>query len=127
MLNSEDVVQGFIAAFIEAWPSGSATGLGSFFSEDAVYHNMPMDPVVGRSAIESTFGEFMNMGGQVSVDMIHMVTHGSIVMSERVDHFVGDGVTIVLPIAGVIEVHDGVITAWRDYFDLNQFTSQRAT
>jgi limonene-1,2-epoxide hydrolase len=25
---------------------------------------------------------------------------------------------------GVIEVHDGLIAAWRDYFDLSQFTSR---
>jgi limonene-1,2-epoxide hydrolase len=36
---------------------------------------------------------------------------------ERVDHFVGDQQTIVLPVVGVFEVHDGKITAWRDYFD----------
>jgi limonene-1,2-epoxide hydrolase len=27
---------------------------------------------------------------------------------------------------GICEVHDGVITAWRDYFDLDHFTSQLA-
>jgi limonene-1,2-epoxide hydrolase len=25
---------------------------------------------------------------------------------------------------GVIEVHDGLVVAWRDYFDLSQFTSR---
>ena len=25
---------------------------------------------------------------------------------------------------GFFEVHDGKITAWRDYFDMGQFTSQ---
>ena len=25
---------------------------------------------------------------------------------------------------GAFEVNDGKITAWRDYFDMNQFTSQ---
>jgi limonene-1,2-epoxide hydrolase len=30
-----------------------------------------------------------------------------------------------LPVMGVFEVNnDGKITAWRDYFDMNQFTSQ---
>ena len=40
-------VQDFIAAFIEAWPSGDATPLGSFFSEDALYQNGPLEPVKG--------------------------------------------------------------------------------
>ena len=46
-------------------------------------------------------------------------------MTERIDYFTGDdGSTISLPIMGVIEIHGGLIAAWRDYFDLGQFTSQ---
>ena len=29
--------------------------------------------------------------------------------------------TVSLPVMGTFEVHDGKITAWRDYFDLDQF------
>jgi limonene-1,2-epoxide hydrolase len=124
-----EVVQDFIATFIEVWPTGDVSRLGSFFNDDAVYHNMPLEPVYGRAAIEDTFGEFMRMGGRVGVDVLHIVAHGPIVMTERVDHFIGDGdeMTVSLPLMGVIEVHDGAITAWRDYFDLSSFTSQMAS
>jgi limonene-1,2-epoxide hydrolase len=118
------IVEEFIAAFIAAWPRGDSAALGSFFSEDAVYHNGPLDPVIGRGAIQATFAEFMGMGGHVDVDIVHMVAEGAIVMTERVDHFVGNGGTFSLPVMGIMEVHDGAITAWRDYFDLNQFTAQ---
>jgi limonene-1,2-epoxide hydrolase len=121
---SAQIVQDFIAAFIDAWRSGDASGLGPFFAEHAVYQNMPMEPVRGRAAIQATFAEFMRMGGHVGVDVAHLVADGSVVMVERVDHFIRDDATASLPMMGVIEVHDGVITAWRDYFDLTQFTSQ---
>ena len=124
MPTSAETVQEFIAAFIAAWPQGAAATLGSFFSEDAVYHNGPMDPVRGRGAILATLAEFMDLGGRVAVDIIHMVTDGSIVMTERVDHVIGAETTMSLPLMGIIEVHEGVITAWRDYFDLGQFTAQ---
>jgi limonene-1,2-epoxide hydrolase len=129
MPTATDLVHDFIARFIEVWPTGDASQLGAFFSEDAVYHNMPMDPVYGRAAIEATFGEFMRMGGRVGVDVLHTVADGPIVMMERIDHFIGDAMTVSLPITGVIEVHDGAITAWRDYFDLSSFASgmQRGT
>ena len=94
----------------------------SFFSEDAVYNNGPLEPVKGREAIQATLAAFMAMGGQVGVDITHIVADGPIVMTERVDHFIVAGKTISLPVMGIFEVHDGVITAWRDYFDLNQFT-----
>jgi limonene-1,2-epoxide hydrolase len=119
-----ETVQAFMAAFIAAWPHRDAADLEPFFSEDAVYHNMPMEPVEGRDAILAMFAEFMTMGGQVGVDIVHLVADGAIVMTERVDHLTGPDQTISLPLMGITEVHDGVITAWRDYFDLNQLAPQ---
>jgi limonene-1,2-epoxide hydrolase len=125
MPTAVETVQDFMAAFVKAWPAADTTTLGSFFNEDAIYHNVPLDPVRGRAAIEATFAEFMRIGGQVDVEMIHMVAEGPIVMTERVDHLTrADGTTASLPMMGIIEVHDGLIAAWRDYFDLSQFTSQ---
>jgi limonene-1,2-epoxide hydrolase len=61
----------------------------------------------------------------VDVDIVNMLADGPIVMTERVDHFTkDDGTRISLPLMGVIEVHEGLMSAWRDYFDLRQFTSQ---
>jgi limonene-1,2-epoxide hydrolase len=114
-----------MAAFVKAWPTAATTTLGPFFSEDAMYHNVPLEPVRGRAAIEATFAQFMRIGGQVDVEMIHMVAEGPIVMTERVDHVTrADGTTASLPMMGIIEVRNGLIAAWRDYFDLSQFTSQ---
>ncbi len=125
MSSSARTVQDFIAAFKKAWPTADAAPLGTFFDADAIYHNGPLEPVTGRSAIVATFAHFMSMGGQVEVDIIHMVGEGPIVMTERVDYLTrDDGTTISLPMMGVIEVHRGLIAAWRDYFDLDQFTSQ---
>jgi limonene-1,2-epoxide hydrolase len=115
-----------VREFIETWPSGDAAKLASFFSEDAVYHNIPMDPITGRDTIEAALAGFMDMVDQIRFDTVHLVADGDIVMTERVDHFVGPKRTISLPVMGTFEVHDGLITAWRDYFDLNQFTSQMA-
>jgi limonene-1,2-epoxide hydrolase len=120
-----ETVQDFMAAFVKAWPTADTTVLGSFFSEDAVYHNGPLEPVRGRTAIKATFAQFMGIGGRVDVDIIHMVADGPIVMTERVDHLTrADGTTASLPMMGIIEVRNGLIAAWRDYFDLSQFTSQ---
>ncbi|MGH3578731.1 MAG: SgcJ/EcaC family oxidoreductase, partial [Mycobacterium sp.] len=68
MATPKETVQDFMVAFISAWANRDAAQVASFFSEDAVYHNVPMDPVRGRAAIEATVGEFMTMGGQVRVD-----------------------------------------------------------
>jgi limonene-1,2-epoxide hydrolase len=124
MSTPAETVEKFVAAFIAAWPDGDAAGPASFFSEDAVYHNGPMEPIRGRQAIQAALGAFMGMGGEVGVDIVNTLADGAIVMTERVDRFMGTEKTISLPVMGVFEVHLGAITAWRDYFDLNQFTSQ---
>lgn len=118
-----ETVESFMAAFIAAWETGDAAAPGAFFAEDAVYHNGPMEPVKGREAIETTLAEFMAMGGRVDVDVPHILADESIVMTERIDHFIRPEGTVSLPVMGIFEVREGRIIAWRDYFDLNQFAS----
>jgi limonene-1,2-epoxide hydrolase len=115
-----------VQAFIAAWPEGDVDKLVSFFSEDAVYHNIPVEPVVGRADIRATLASFMDMVEQIRFETLHLVADGPLVMTERIDHFIGPDRTISLPVMGVFEVRDGSITAWRDYFDMGQFTSQMA-
>lgn len=121
-----ETVQSFMAEFIAAWETGDAAALGAFFAEEAVYHNGPIEPVTGRAAIETTLASFMAMGGRVDVDVVHAVANESIVMTERVDHFIRPEGKVSLPVMGIFEVRDGSIVAWRDYFDLKQFASALA-
>ena len=118
-----DTVQRFMAAFVSGWQTGDAGRVAAFFAVDAVYHNGPIEPVRGRDAIEDTLAGFMALGGRVDVDMPYVLANESIVMTERIDHFVRPEGTVSLSVMGIFEVHDGQITAWRDYFDLHQFTS----
>jgi limonene-1,2-epoxide hydrolase len=67
---------------------------------------------------------FLGMADKVWFDTVHLVADGNIVMTERIDHFVMGDKDIGLPVMGTFEVEGGKITAWRDYFDMNQFTSQ---
>jgi limonene-1,2-epoxide hydrolase len=97
---------------------------GEFFADDAVYHNIPVDPVTGLENIKSTIAGFTSGVEKLEFVVHHIVADGPIVLTERTDIFVLPNVTIELPVMGTFEVHDGKITAWRDYFDLNQFMSK---
>jgi limonene-1,2-epoxide hydrolase len=44
--------------------------------------------------------------------------------AERVDVFRLPGKSFELQVMGTFELRDGKINSWRDYFDLNQFTSR---
>jgi limonene-1,2-epoxide hydrolase len=96
-----------------------------FFTADAVYHNIPLAPLTGREAIASTLEQFITPATRVEFELLGIATHGSTVFTERVDRFEINGKEIVLPVMGAFEITaDGKIRAWRDYFDMQQFTSQ---
>jgi limonene-1,2-epoxide hydrolase len=125
--SAEEVVRDFMAAFMEAWPTGDAATLSRFFGEDAEYRNGPLEPAQGRDAIVADLARVMTLGGEVEADIRHLLSDGAVVMTERVDYVRLGGTTAGLRIAGVFEVHDGVITGWRDYFDPREFGAQLST
>jgi limonene-1,2-epoxide hydrolase len=115
-----DIVRRFCAA----WGDGDLDALMAYFTDDAVYHNIPIDPVTGKEAIRATVAGFTQGVEKIEFRVNNLATDGDVVLTERVDVFHLPGKTIELPVMGTFEVRDGKIAAWRDYFDLNQFMSQ---
>jgi limonene-1,2-epoxide hydrolase len=118
--NPEEVV----LSFCSEWERGDIGAVLDYFTEDAVYHNIPVEPVSGRDAIKATIDGFMNGVDKVEFRVGNVAAKGGVVMTERVDVFHTARATIELPVMGTFEVRDSKIAAWRDYFDLNQFMSQ---
>jgi limonene-1,2-epoxide hydrolase len=121
MSTPTEIIEQFMTTFIDAWPSADATGLARFFALDATYHNGPLEPAHGREGIVAALAQMMTMGGEVEVDIVHLLAEGPIVMTERIDYWRLGDATGSLRVAGVFEVENDVITAWRDYFDPNEF------
>ena len=113
-----------VTRFCDAWSRLDLDEILAFFSEDAVYHNIPMDPVVGPDAIRAFIEGFTGSVERLVFRVDHIAADGSTVLTERHDIFTFANGEIDLPVMGTFEVADGKITAWRDYFDMNQFMSQ---
>jgi limonene-1,2-epoxide hydrolase len=113
-----------VTEFCDAWAKGDLDALMTYFTDDAVYHNIPVDPVTGKEAIRATIAGFTAGVDRVEFRVLNIVAAGNVVLTERVDAFFTPTVTIELPVMGAFELVDGKIAAWRDYFDLNQFMSQ---
>jgi len=118
-----------VRRFCAAWSDDvGAAELAAFFTDDAVYHNIPLAPVIGRKAIADNFASFIRPGApgieSLHLRVIHIAANGPIVMTERVDVFKLPGKSFELQVMGTFEVRDGKISAWRDYFDMNQVTSR---
>jgi len=118
-----------VRRFCAAWSDNVGTAeLAAFFTDDAVYHNIPLEPVAGRDAIADNIDSFVRPGppGIESIDfrVMNIAANGPVVMTERVDVFSLRDKSFELQVMGTFEVADGKISAWRDYFDTNQVISR---
>jgi limonene-1,2-epoxide hydrolase len=122
MSDSEAIVKDFCAAF----ERGDVDELLGFLADDCLYHNIPLEPAVGHAAIRGMFDMFLGMATKIVFEVHHVATTGNVVLTERTDHFdLASGKKASLPVMGTFEVgDDGKITAWRDYFDMQQFNTQ---
>jgi limonene-1,2-epoxide hydrolase len=123
LTDPEHVVATFIAA-IEAKDIDAAIEL---LADDVSYENVPMSPIVGKEAVRATLGAFLGSAAKVEWPIARQVVAGNVVINERLDRFqIGTG-WLELPVAGFFEVTDqGVISLWRDYFDMSTYTGQLA-
>ena len=111
--------------FFGAWASGDTDRVLSFFADDGVYHNIPVDPLTGHEAIRGMIEMFTTGLTVVEFKVLNMLSDGPQVMTERVDIFrKDDGGLVELPVMGILEFEGDKITSWREYFDLNQFMTQ---
>ena len=115
-----------VTEFINGWREKNIDKMLDYFCDDAVYTNIPIDPPnVGKAAIRSVIETFMGMAEAMEFVIHHQAENAAgTVLNERTDRFLINGQWIALPVMGIFELQNGKIKAWRDYFDINQFTGQ---
>ena len=115
-----DVVDAFIAR-IEA---GDVDGAVTLLAPECEYDNVPMGKVFGPEAIADTLRPMLSACSQIDWPVLRQVADDTVVFNERIDRFLLPHGWVELPVTGVWEVHDGVITLWRDYFDQPTYRNQ---
>lgn len=118
----EDVVR----SFCTAWSRLDLEELLGYFTDDAVYHNMPGPPAVGLPAVRATIERFLGGWSATDWELLNVASAGNVVFAERVDRTDAGGKKIDLPVVGVFEVSGDKIRVWRDYFDLATYTRAMA-
>lgn len=113
-----------VTAFVREWDASKPdpARLLPYFTDDAVYHNMPLAPVSGKPAIEATFNGMMARLESRGWEVLRQLESGNVVVNERIDRFAQGEKKIELPVVGVFELRDGKIATWRDYFDMATWT-----
>lgn len=123
MSNARQGPSDVVRSFIAAWNANDLARVVAHLHADVLYHNIPVAPIHGRAAVKAYLD---SKGG---FDWIHwkllaIAESGNRVLTERVDDFGIGGANISLPVMGTFEIEDGLIRAWRDYFDLDSYRRQ---
>jgi limonene-1,2-epoxide hydrolase len=85
--------------------------------DDCEYTNLPLGTVRGPAGVRGVLEPFFAPTLENEAVILRTATNGPVVFVERLDrHRLSTG-WVELPVTGVLEVHDGRITVWREYFD----------
>lgn len=91
---------------------------------DCEYLNGPLPKVRGPAGVRATLEPFFKPTIENEFLILRESSAGPVVFVERLDrHRLASG-WVELPVTGVFEVHDGLITYWSDYFDLETIRSK---
>jgi len=108
---------------LDALAKHDAAAFRPLFTDDVVYHNIPMEPAVGIEASIAFLDGFFGMFENAEVEILNLAVRDNVVLTERIDSMAIGGTVAALPVMGAIEVRDGKVCAWRDYFDMGQITA----
>ena len=108
--------------FITAWEDKNLNQILNMMAKNCKYHNIPMQPLEGHDNIKSFIAPVIEMSQKIVWD-IHQIADDDTgnVFTERTDKFLINDTWIELHVCGVMTFSDGLMTHWRDYFDLTTF------
>lgn len=93
-----------------------------------IYTNPPpIGPVQGPQGIRAVLEPFFAPTLENEFRILREAVCGPIVIFERLDRHRLTDKWVELPVTGVFEIHDGLITYWCDYFDAATILSQWPT
>jgi len=125
MNDTKEVSEKVVRDFLGSWEARNLETICSGFADDAVYHNVPVEPIEGIDGIRATFQAFLDAFADAKLDVVTLAAAPGLVLVERIDYFtMNDGRKVVLPVTGVFEVKHGKISRFSDYFDLADFEKQ---
>jgi limonene-1,2-epoxide hydrolase len=107
-----------VRAFLAAAERKDFDAALKFVTPGCEYTNLPMGTVRGPQGIRQTLEPFFAPIEVNEFRVLRVAADGPIVFVERLDRHCAAHGWWELPVTGVFEVHDGRITVWREYFDV---------
>ncbi|VFR32015.1 hypothetical protein ANK1_4057 [plant metagenome] len=118
------LVEAFFNATV-ATPEGFWNAFDDYFDETTVWENVGVARTVGPAEAANFARSFPVKFDHMRIEDLVLSGAGNRVYAERLDHFCERDGTIVLTVhaLGVLEIKDGKIVRWRDFFDTAGFAA----
>lgn len=114
---SDDANIAVVKQMIAAWEKRDADAIADMFSEDGVLHSMMIDPIKGRENIRPRMKFLVDNATHMKLNVRNWAVTGNTVIIERTDEFTFRGHDGKVPVVGVLEIADGKVKEWREYYD----------
>lgn len=111
-----------VREFLGALERFDIDGAVEMLDPEIVYQNVPFPPARGLSAVERQLRGLARWGSGFEVRYDNIATDGPVVLTERTDTISLGPVDAAFWVCGTFEIHDGLITLWRDRFDFADLT-----
>lgn len=122
-MTAEEIVNEFIKRVV----AKDLDGACELVTADVEYDNVPMGKNFGPEGIKGLLGPMVEGLDEVQFVVHRQTVTGDTVMNERTDRFRIGEKWMDLPVMGVFVVtEDGLVSLWRDYFDVGTFNEQLA-
>jgi limonene-1,2-epoxide hydrolase len=108
--------------FLDALERFDLDGALALLAPEVTYQNVPFPPASGYDAVAEQLRGLVRLCSGFEVRMHHIASDGAIVLTERTDVLGVGPVRAAFWVCGTFEVHDGLITLWRDRFDYADLT-----
>ncbi len=105
---------------IRAWKKHDADAVLAYMADDIVWYVfVSQPPVRGKAGAAAVLAKLAPARHAENWRVFHHAVQGHRLFVEGVDDFTdANDHRIAVPYAGVVEFRDGLITGWRDYFDM---------
>jgi limonene-1,2-epoxide hydrolase len=102
---------------IDAWNSMEWDRMIELFADDGILHSVMIDPVAGKESIRARLMPLLQNLERIELQVRNKGVVNDVVILERVDDFVYQGKQSRVPVVGIMEISNGKVDVWREYYD----------
>ena len=113
-----------VRAYYAAWLADDLEGVMRLCTDDVVAVNVPIGPIHGKAAVRDFFTKFARGMNAKHYDVHRILADETCAVVEGVENYVKNGKQVSLPYMSTFLFRDGLISEWRDYFDLQTVRKQ---